>query len=128
MIRDTTLPLPAVEAHGRELFEHLYGETSDTVQGLLDAAYPDMGKNFFNVVPGTALKPQILYSRMVLPDHRIRTRIWREQHSLAYGNILRASSSTNCRRHSSTNRVAYVKCTESRREFGGSTGGEADLD
>ncbi|KAI0261073.1 hypothetical protein BC834DRAFT_494700 [Gloeopeniophorella convolvens] len=42
-LRETTLTLPDLEKRGQVFFRSLYGETADSVQGLLDKIYPDMG-------------------------------------------------------------------------------------
>ena len=41
--RDTTKPLAEWDKRGEELFSAVYRDTAPSVQGLLDAAYPDLG-------------------------------------------------------------------------------------
>lgn len=42
-LRDTKIPPAELEEKGRQFFRSQYGETADTVQGLLDKINPDMG-------------------------------------------------------------------------------------
>ncbi|KAI0648367.1 hypothetical protein C8Q79DRAFT_1045071 [Trametes meyenii] len=42
-LRDTNKHMSECDRRGEELFRAMYRDTADTVQGLLDAAYPDLG-------------------------------------------------------------------------------------
>ncbi|KAF9466232.1 AhpD-like protein [Collybia nuda] len=42
-MRRTETPITEYEKTGRALFHNIYGDTADSVQSLLDGAYPDMG-------------------------------------------------------------------------------------
>ncbi|TFY55077.1 hypothetical protein EVJ58_g8478 [Rhodofomes roseus] len=43
VLRDRTKTIADYEQSGEKLFRSMYRETADTVQGLLDRAYPDLG-------------------------------------------------------------------------------------
>lgn len=43
ILRDASKSIADYERSGEQLFRSMYRETADTVQGLLDAAYPDLG-------------------------------------------------------------------------------------
>ncbi|KAI0324700.1 hypothetical protein GY45DRAFT_1313434 [Cubamyces sp. BRFM 1775] len=42
-LRDTNKHMSEYDRRGEQLFRAMYRDTADTVQGLLDAAYPDLG-------------------------------------------------------------------------------------
>ena len=42
-IRDTNKHMSECDRRGEQLFRAMYRDTADAVQGLLDAAYPDLG-------------------------------------------------------------------------------------
>jgi hypothetical protein len=41
---DPNAPLAHYEINGQSLWRSVYGEKADSVQGLLDSIYPDMGE------------------------------------------------------------------------------------
>ena len=56
-IRDIRKPPAEWDKRGEELFSAVYRDTAPSVQGLLDAAYPDLGQPSFFFSPSQPLYP-----------------------------------------------------------------------
>jgi hypothetical protein len=125
MRRRTETTIAEYEKIGEALFRAIYGETADSVQKLLDSAYPDMGEEINRNIHALAVNS--LVRRMVLQHHWLWLDLWVYRGPITSGDLLHNGGSFDRWRYSASNYLASRWCAQRRCKPRGSSSRSEDL-
>lgn len=109
--RDVNKHMDEFAASGEILFRAMYGDTADSVQGLLDSVYPDLGK--FRSYLRRIQYFTIVIIRVVVQYYWIRSYVWRNQEGThADRKFIHHCSSTDRGRCTEASCLASTQCAE----------------